>query len=78
MNPFDEEAIDGSGVDESEEDAEIALFASPTNGGGDCIRLLVSSCLGIVFLVALCSKTADAAISFCLVGDETGTGSSDC
>mmetsp|Transcript_27086 Transcript_27086/g.59567 ORF Transcript_27086/g.59567 Transcript_27086/m.59567 type:complete len:128 (-) Transcript_27086:1507-1890(-) len=43
INPFDDEAIEGSGVDESEEDAEIALFASPTNGGGDCIRPLLSS-----------------------------------
>jgi hypothetical protein len=27
--------MDGSGVEESDEEAEIALFASPTMGGGD-------------------------------------------
>ena len=57
MNPFDEEAMEGSGVDESEDDAEIALFASPTNGGGECTRSR--------------SRAAEAARSFCLVGVDT-------
>jgi len=61
MNSFVEKAMEGSGVvDESEDDAEIALVASPTIGGGDCIRSLFSSCLGVVFLAASCCNTAES------------------
>jgi hypothetical protein len=51
--------MEGSGVEDNDEEAEMALLASPTIGGGDSTD----------FLSVWFSRRAEAASNFSFVGD---------
>ena len=77
MLPFEEEAIEGSGVDDNDDDAEMVLFASPgiikDDGGGVCDRSIALAGPGASSTASGDGAAGDATCSATWVGGG-GTG----